>query len=556
MNRTIFAVDDEQGILDSYKELLGLRKQKGLDFFSKLQMQKEDEAFHLETFLTGEAYLQRLHQLYENGEKLPILLLDMRLPKKHGFEVAKETRAIDKDIIIIIITAYADYSVKELAQELDENVYYLSKPYREDELYLLISSNLKQWNNAFNRVSVEKELAIDAIEDGLWNWDIKADTLYLSPRWKEMIGYKEDELENLLSDWSSRVHPDDLQKAMADVQAHLDKKSDYYINEHRLRCKDGSYIWVLARGKALFSEDGEPIKMTGFHTDITERKRLEEELLGLSQQLSSELEVSISKESKLKHTNLELEQKLLGEIEEIRSQNELLMIQSRHAQMGEMMSMIAHQWRQPLGVLSMSVNNLLVDVELELIEPDTLKEELQEMNNQLEHLSQTIDEFRNFFREDKKRESVSVSEVFESALGVIGKTLQSEKISLERDFEPLPKLNIFTRELEHVFINLLTNAKEAMAKTPSAKRSIWVKMYQELEDVMIEVCDSGSGIDEQILDKIFEPYFSTKDEKNGTGLGLYMSKMIIEKHFCGTLSVSSSCEGSCFKIAILKKEKS
>lgn len=241
-------------------------------------------------------------------------------------------------------------------------------------------------------------------------------------------------------------------------------------------------------------------------------------------------------------------------IEEIKAQNELLMLQSRHAQMGEMMSMIAHQWRQPLGVISMGVNNLLVDVELEAFEQVAFSEELEEINKQVEHLSLTIDEFRNFFREDKKRDLLAPSEVFEHAQSIIQKSLETSNIEIHKHFEPVPKLAMFGRELEHVFINLLKNAQEAMIKSKHDTNRIDVSLYQDVENVIVEICDSGDGIDEEILDKIFEPYFSTKDEKNGTGLGLYMSKMIIEKHFYGVLSVKSSQNGSCFKIEIPKKE--
>lgn len=552
MNKRVFALDDEREILDSYETLLGLSAQDGLDFFSRLEEDEAQESFLLETFTSGESYIERLEALYAEGEKLPLAILDMRLPGKHGLDIAKETREIDKDITIIIVSAYADHSAKELSAALDENIYYLHKPYREDELYLLINSSIKQWNNNKNQKSIEQELAIDSIEDGVWDWDLRTDEIHFSSRWKAMLGFEDDELEDRLTEWSSRVHLDDIDKTMEDFNTHLQKKTPYYINEHRLKCKDGSYKWILARGKAHFDSSDKAVRMSGFHTDITERKRLEEELLGLSKQLSDELEISISKGSLLKHTNLELKEKLAHEIELRREKEQMLLQHTRHAAMGEMINMIAHQWRQPLTAIGLSADNLLISQALDSLNSEELQESLELINTQVHYLSETINDFRDFFLPNKDKEKLLVHNSIEDALSIIEKILLSKKISLKKEYHDKTPLMLYRSELTQVVLNLIKNAQDNFEEKNIQEPYILLQTQESKSGVIIRVCDNGGGIKEEIRHRIFEPYFTTKKEQNGTGLGLYMSKMIIEEHLHGTINATNTDDGICFRIELPK----
>jgi len=235
---------------------------------------------------------------------------------------------------------------------------------------------------------------------------------------------------------------------------------------------------------------------------------------------------------------------------ELRDQEEVMIAQSRHAAMGEMIGMIAHQWRQPITVIAMGANNMLVDIELEEVKEESFKEEAKNILKQTEYLSKTIDDFRNFFRPDKEKEEVNLEEVMTEAQKIIGKTLEHANITLSIKDKNGYKVKTYSRELLQVFINLLKNAKEALIGHRSTDRHIDVMISDDADNVITTVCDNGGGIDEAVIDKIFDPYFTTKDEKIGTGLGLYMSKTIVEKHLHGTIEVSNTKEGACFKIAI------
>jgi signal transduction histidine kinase len=237
----------------------------------------------------------------------------------------------------------------------------------------------------------------------------------------------------------------------------------------------------------------------------------------------------------------------------LKEQEELMIAQSRHAAMGEMISMIAHQWRQPLSVIAMGANNILIDIELESINEETLEMEANSILLQTQHLSKTIDDFRNFFKPNKEKERVLIPSVLEEALAVIGKSFENSNIIVQNIYDSSTEVEIYARELLQVFLNLLKNAKEALME--QEERKITNTVYENENEVVIEICDNGGGIKDDIINKIFDPYFSTKDEKNGTGLGLYMSKIIIEKHLNGKLEVSNRANCVCFMVKIPKNRK-
>jgi len=131
---------------------------------------------------------------------------------------------------------------------------------------------LKKTEEQLQKAEARWKFAIEGTEQGLWDWDISSGKIYFSRQWKTMLGYEEDEIGDTLSEWEKRVHPDDLDKAWNDIKKHLEGETEMYRNEHRLQCKDGSYKWILDRGKVIeFDRSGNPVRMIGTHTDISER---------------------------------------------------------------------------------------------------------------------------------------------------------------------------------------------------------------------------------------------------------------------------------------------
>jgi PAS domain S-box-containing protein len=242
------------------------------------------------------------------------------------------------------------------------------------------------------------------------------------------------------------------------------------------------------------------------------------------------------------------------DITELKKKDELMMAQSRHAAMGEMIGMIAHQWRQPIAGIAMDANNMLLDIAFETFDNTSAAQYAQDILDQTNHLSKTIDDFRNFFKPDKSVSAVNVEDIIEETLAIVKESLTNNSIALETSYLSNSLVNAYPRELMQVFVNIINNAKDSLLSNHTQNALIEIKTYDDERYVNAEICDNGGGIDTAILPKVFDPYFSTKDEKTGTGLGLYMSKMIIEEHLHGCIEASNNKDGgACFKIRLLKK---
>lgn len=236
------------------------------------------------------------------------------------------------------------------------------------------------------------------------------------------------------------------------------------------------------------------------------------------------------------------------DLEESSKKNEeLLLHQSRLAAMGEMISMIAHQWRQPIATIGMSANNMLVDLELRDGKEPVLKNHIVSIVDQVMFLSKTIDDFKNFFRPNKKKRKSSLGDLIGELLKMMEKTLSTENIELIIEEKNDQELFTYDSELVHVLINIVKNAKDELIRKNIQGAFIKLTYAVEENRVVITVEDNAGGIPQGHLLKIFEPYFSTKGE-NGTGLGLYMSEIIITKHFHGSISAANTENGALFRI--------
>ncbi len=236
------------------------------------------------------------------------------------------------------------------------------------------------------------------------------------------------------------------------------------------------------------------------------------------------------------------------DITKMQENEEMMLAQSRQAAMGDMVAMIAHQWRQPLTVISMVGNNLRADVELEEeITSEMILDAAKVLNEQTQSLSHTIDDFRTFMKPEKEKEKISLCDVYEKLRNMIGKTLENNEITLSFVNECDVEFYTYTNEFIQVFINLLNNSKDAFKEQNIKNAKIDITTTFDKKSLKIKVQDNAGGIDESVINELGKPYVSTKS-KNGTGLGLYMSKMILEKHFDGTIGWENCDGGSCFTI--------
>ena len=250
-----------------------------------------------------------------------------------------------------------------------------------------------------------------------------------------------------------------------------------------------------------------------------------------------------------------------------RQKTNQLIQQSRFAQMGEMISMIAHQWRQPLSVIAATITAMQTKIEFGKIECCTAQEMEQsstylldhftKINANIKYMSQTINDFRNFFKPNKNATNFYLADAFNRALSMLEQSFKSKSIEIKLNIDDLESIYCYENEVIQVLLNLLKNAEDALIEHKISKPKIEVFINKEDDTQSIIVVDNAGGIPDNQLEKIFDPYFSTKS-KNGTGLGLYMSKTIIEEHCQGALTAYNTDHGACFIIKLpisIKKQK-
>ncbi|MEA3371940.1 MAG: chemotaxis protein CheB [Campylobacterota bacterium] len=238
------------------------------------------------------------------------------------------------------------------------------------------------------------------------------------------------------------------------------------------------------------------------------------------------------------------------DITEIENKDKIMLSQSRQAAMGDMLAMIAHQWRQPLSVISLVANNIRADIELdEEITIDVLKNLIHILDEQTQYLSSTIDDFKNFFKPEKDPEEIEISVVISRLMTLIQKSLENNSIELNLPKNQGIKLFTYPNQIIQILLNLINNAKDAILEFNPKDGKVDITIEKKESEVVIAVCDNGGGIDESVLNKIGQPYVSTKS-KNGTGLGLYMSQIITKKYLGGKLYWENKDDGSCFYLSL------
>jgi len=244
---------------------------------------------------------------------------------------------------------------------------------------------------------------------------------------------------------------------------------------------------------------------------------------------------------------------LTKKIEELTQKDKMLTLQSKQAVMGEMISMIAHQWRQPLSTVTLSISNLQVKRLLgEDVEEEEFDKALENISDTVVYLSETIDDFQTYFRPDKELASVNINELIEKSIAFVEPRLKKTDINI--NFLPQNQLFVqtYANEVVQVLLNIINNAVDELISREIKEPTIAIDVFDREEDVAITIADNAGGIKEENLEAIFEPYFSTKG-KNGTGLGLYMSQMIMQKQFHTEIDVKNIKSGSIFTIVVPKK---
>ena len=341
--------------------------------------------------------------------------------------------------------------------------------------------------------------------------DLKGVITDVSQAFCKLSGYSRSEL--LGKHHNIVRHPEMPKKTYRDLWANVSQGNSWRGKIKNL-AKDGSFYWVYANIEPLYDKNGKVDSYISVRLDITQN-----ELLIL------EIQDNVEKNKK---------------------QERMMQQQHRLAQMGEMLSMIAHQWRQPLSAITAAAGVLQLKANLNKLEKETTLELSEKIKNFSVHLSSTINDFRSFFKSNKIEVTTDFQRITQSVLSIIEHSLESNKISFTQNIGQIEEFVTYDNELKQVLLNLIKNAEDILLEKEIKDANITI----EVDKKTLSISDNGGGVPEDLLEKIFDPYFSTKLKKDGTGLGLYMSKIIVEEHCKGKLSVENTHEGAKFTITL------
>lgn len=295
--------------------------------------------------------------------------------------------------------------------------------------------------------------------------------------------------------------------------------------EYQFLHKEKKTLWLRIAGDSIPTNK----EVLWTITDITIQKENEQKICHLNESLSLEVKLQLKK---------------------LREKDKQLQFQSRLVQMGEMLSMIAHQWRQPLGAISATTSFLSSKLMLGSIDHVEFADEIERIETYSAYLSKTIDDFRKFFKATKQKEETTLEDIVDKTLNITKPLLTNKNIMVQTVFTCKEKIQTYGNELGQAILNIIKNAEDALLENSVENPKISIRTYKDDKKIYLEIKDNAGGIHESILDKIFDPYFSTKLSKDGTGVGLYMSRTIVEEHCKGLLHVRNDEEGAVFTICL------
>ncbi|RXJ60940.1 histidine kinase [Candidatus Marinarcus aquaticus] len=257
------------------------------------------------------------------------------------------------------------------------------------------------------------------------------------------------------------------------------------------------------------------------------------------------LEDTVDEKTKeLQKLNENLEKRVKYEVDSNRKKDLIMFQQARLASLGEMIANIAHQWRQPLGAILVIIQSFQLKAQMGKLDEEYIEKKAQDAMHLANNMSDTLEDFQNFFKPNKSKEIFSLKECINDSFDLSKYVLEQEKITFSLTLKEEISILGYYNELSHVFLNIISNSKDALSATKENNRQIKVIVKRINEKAKISIYDNGGGILPEVLPKIFEPYYTTKYKSNGTGIGLYMSKQIIEKHMRGSIK----CKNVYYKI--------
>ena len=479
LNKNIFKEKDLEYLIPFFKKIKENIKFAEGFFSSKYNLNLQNEKIGNQTYFFKTFPRWEWIILTSFNEKN----IKQKIYKKQSYLDNKYTKYLNTIILISIILTSILMIISFYISKILERKF---KKYRE-KLQKEISKNIVQKNKLLNAQEVAK----------IGDWE-------LNPKTMEAIWSKQIFKILGLKDKPKVVGPNFLKNVIVEEDwncfetslANTLNSGQMHKCQYRIKRPDGEIRWIECRG----NYNKEKNVVNGVIQDITENKLLEIE----------------------KH-----------------QKEEIIYQQSKLAAMGEMIGNIAHQWRQPLSTISTASTGAKLQKELGVLSDKEFINSMNTINNSVQYLSQTIDDFRYFFSPTHRKSYFELNETIDKTLNLITAQFTAKDIEIIKDIKNL-EINSLENEFIQVLINILNNARDALLETKEIRRLIIIKIYKVKEFINIEIQDNAGGIEESIINRVFEPYFTTKHKSQGTGIGLYMSEEIVTKHLNGTIMVQNT----------------
>ena len=330
---------------------------------------------------------------------------------------------------------------------------------------------------------------------GNWEVDLNSNTVYWSDEMLNIFGLKENPKDIGPIFLKSIMHVDDVPCFEESITNAIEKNAEHQ-SIYRIYRPDNEIRWIDCRGKL----DKQTNTLVGTIQDITHNKLLEQEK---------------------------------------KEKEEMLYQQSKMASMGEMIGNIAHQWRQPLSTISSASTGLKIRKEMDVLSDEDFAKSMDKINSTAQYLSQTIDDFRDFFNPRNNKDEFNIKALMKKTISLLISQFNNKEIEIIENVEDTEIYGL-ENELIQVLINMINNSRDALLENQTGKRFIFIKASIKEDNLEIKIKDNAGGIPNDIIHRVFEPYFTTKHKSMGTGIGLYMCKEIINRHMNGTIKVKNS----------------
>ncbi|RXJ87559.1 PAS domain-containing sensor histidine kinase [Arcobacter sp. CECT 8985] len=449
--------------------------------------------------------------IYFNNAFIPIL----------GFP---KDELLNKSFISLIKNEYKKPFVELMKKNLsnryesDINIVCIRKDYQKVYLKITLSTMRNKKYFVINTKDITKEISDDEILDN-YVASIHVNTAGLitsvSSAFMLLSGFEKEEL---IDKSPSIIKSSDKDSDIFDEILVFTLQYKEWKGKIKAKRKNDTIFWIDVKTKPTFNKYGDITGYTSLIFDITN-------------------EINLNVETK----NLQ---------EEVLQKDDILIQQSKLAVMTETLQVLSHEWRQPLNIISIRAQKLELDLSLGTQDQQEAIKSLQEIKEDAQKLSNTIEDFQNFVKIKSDKEEIFAKDIIFKAIEILKKDIETNNIDIIKDIMDIPVFKSYKNELITILVNILINSKEAIIRNSIKNPVIKLKCYYANDIVYFEISDNAGGIKKEIIDKIFEPYFSTKESKHGVGLGLYTSKIITEMHLLGKITVTNHNTGATFKLAL------